>query len=57
MEEQQKELEFHRSKVNRLKREHDQLVAEHEHLQAGQEQLARLQAEQDEQARCWAARQ
>ena len=57
MEEQQKELEFRRSEVNRLKREHDQLVAEQECLQAGQEQLACLRAEQDEQVRRRAARQ
>ena len=48
MEEQQRELEFHRSKVDRLKKEHDQLIAEQECLQAGQEQLACLRAEQDE---------
>ena len=52
MEEQQKELEFRRSEVDRLKKEHDQLVEEQECLQAGQEQLACLRAEQDEQACC-----
>ena len=57
MEEQQRELEFRWSKVDRLKKEHDQLVAEQECLQAGQEQLARLRAEQDEQVHCRAARQ
>ena len=56
MEEQQRELEFCQSEVDRLKKEHDQLVAEQECLQAGQEQLARLRAEQDEQARRRATR-
>ena len=57
IEEQQRELEFRRSEVDRLKREHDQLVAEQECLQAGQEQLAHLRAEQDEQVRHRAVRQ
>ena len=48
MEKQQRELEFRRSEVDRLKKEHDQLVAEQECLQAGQEQLACLWVEQDE---------
>ena len=57
MEEQQRELEFRRSEVDRLRREHDQLIAEQECLQAGQEQLAHLRAEQDEQACHRAAQQ
>ena len=57
MGEQQRELEFCRNEVDRLKREHDQLVAEQECLQAGQEQLAHLRVEQDEQACRRAARQ
>ena len=50
MEEQQKELEFRQGEVNRLKREHEQLVLKQEHLRAGQEQLERLRVEQDQQA-------
>ena len=49
MKRQQEELESRRCEVDRLKWEQEELVLERECLRAGQEQLDRLQAEQERQ--------
>ena len=51
MKRQQEELESRRCKVDRLKREQEELVLERERLCAGQEQLDRSWVEQEQQMR------